>query len=165
MKTMRPPIPPDHLEIHQAKNEETYRDIVRIPEDLRLDSAGKTIDEGRICKIKTGSKTAYVIVRGVKNFELQGTPAHVHGRCIHMDEVTRQRLEVDKMHSARFELEPVDWWGQFRWAWSATEIGYRISSRLGLLGLVLGLIAFLPELVKWIGELATWIREHLQLVH
>ena len=162
---MRPTIPLDHLEIHQAKHEETYRDIVRIPEDLRIDSAGKRIDEGRICKIKTGPKTAYVIVRGVKNFELEGSPAHVHGRCIHMDEVTRQRLDVDKTRSARFDLEPVGWWGQFRWAWSATEIGYRVSSRLGLLGLVLGLVAFLPELIKWIGELANLIHEHLQAIH
>jgi hypothetical protein len=76
-----------------------------------------------------------------------------------MDEVTRKRLDIDKARSARFELEPVGWWGEFRWAWSATEIGYRIASRLGLLGLVLGIIAFLPELIKWLGELTRWIQE------
>jgi hypothetical protein len=70
-----------------------------------------------------------------------------------MDEVTRKRLDIDKVPSARFDLESVGWWGEFRWAWSATEIGYRIAARLGLLGLLLGLIAFLPELVKWVGEL------------
>jgi hypothetical protein len=158
---MQQPIPPDHLEIHQAKNEEAYRDIVRIPEDVRLDAAGARIDEGRICKLKTGSKTAYVIVRGVKNLELAKSPEHIHGRCIHMDEVTRKRLNVDKAGSAKFILEPVGWWGEFRWAWSATEIGYRVASRLGLLGLVLGIIAFLPELIRWTSELSRWIQEHL----
>jgi hypothetical protein len=57
---MHPTIPADHLEIHQTKKEEAYRDIVRIPEFDRLDTAGKQIDEGRICKIKTGPKMAYV---------------------------------------------------------------------------------------------------------
>jgi hypothetical protein len=158
---VRPPIPDDRLEIHQGKKEEVYRDIVRIPEAVRLDEAAGTICEGRICKITSGRKTAYVIVRGVKNFELEGSPAHEHGRCIHMDEATRKRLGVEETHSARFELEPCGWWGEFRWAWNATEIGYRISSRLGLLGLVLGLIALFPELVKWVAELSRWIAEHL----
>lgn len=157
---MRPQTPADPLEIHQAKSEEVYRDIVRIPEAVRLDEAGGTIDEGQICKIKSGRKTAYVIVRGVKNFELEGSPAHVHGRCIHMDEVTRQRLDLAKARSARFRLTPVGWWGGFRWAWNATEIGYRISSRLGLLGLILGLIALLPEVIKWAAELSKWTAEH-----
>lgn len=158
---MRPSTRNDQLEIHQAKNEEVYRDIVRIPEDVRLDSGGNKIDEGRICKIKTGPHTAYVIVRGVRNFDLQGSPAHVHGRCIHMDDATRRRLGVTDTHSARFELEPVGWYGELLWAWTATEIGYRISSRLGLLGLILGLIALSPELIKWIHELACILERNL----
>jgi hypothetical protein len=152
--------PSGHLEIHQAKNEEVYRDIVRIPENARLDSAGKKIDEGRICKIKSGSKTAYVIVRGVKNFDPQGSPEHVHDRCIHMDDATRARLGVNGKPSARFDLKPVGFTGQLIWAWNATEIGYRVSSRLGLIGLALGLIALFPELIKWTQELTLWVQQN-----
>jgi hypothetical protein len=63
-------IPFGHLEIHQAQIEEVYRDIVRVPESDRVDSHGRPIEEGRICKIKTGSKETYVIVRGAVSLSL-----------------------------------------------------------------------------------------------
>ncbi|MGC2742852.1 MAG: hypothetical protein WA672_06670 [Candidatus Angelobacter sp.] len=140
------------LEIHDAKKEEVYRDIIRIPEDDRRDTHGKVIDEGRICCIIVGEKSALLIVRGVASAEFSG---HVHGGCIHMDDVTRKRLSLEesRIKQAEFKITPVGIFGEFRWAWSATEIGYRISSRLALLGLVLGLIALalaLPEAFNWI---------------
>jgi hypothetical protein len=146
-----------HLEIHQGKLEEVYRDIVRLPEAIRLAPSRKVIEEGRICKIRTDSKTAYVIVRGVENYTVNG---HTHGRCIHMDAVTRKKLEVIGRESARFELTPVRWFGELRWAWNATEIGYRVASRLAIIGLVLGVIALvvtLPQIVELTQQFMRWL--------
>jgi len=158
-------IPFGHLEIHQAQIEEVYRDIVRVPESDRVDSHGQPIEEGRICKIKTGSKETYVIVRGVKNFVLERNPAHVHSQCIHMDDVTRKLLGISNTRSARFEITPVGSWGQLKWAWSATEISYRIASRLAVVGLALGLIALivsLPETLKLAQTVIQWIHQHIR---
>ena len=142
------------LDIHSAKAEEVYRDIVRIPENVRKDTNGQVIEEGRICRISSGGRHTLVILRGAKECQATHKPP-----CIHLDEVTRKRLSLPGSGLAQFELQPVGWFGEFLWAWNATEIGYRISSRLGLLGLALGIIAFvlaLPELCRMLAGLISW---------
>lgn len=104
-------------------------------------------------------------MRGVKNFALKRNLAHVHSQCIHMDDVTRKLLDISSTRSARFEITPVGWWGQLKWAWRATEISYRIASRLAVVGLALGLVALivsLPETLKLAQEVIQWIHQHIR---
>lgn len=141
------------LEIHSAQQGEVYRDLVRIPESERRDQRGWIVDEGKVCRIQVNGRSTLVVLRGTATAEFVN---HNHRACIHMDEVTRRHLRLENSmlgEAAEFEITPLGRFGEFRWAWNATEIGYRISSRLALLGLLLGVISIvlaIPELVNWI---------------
>lgn len=122
------------LRVHQAAKEDVYRDIVRIPEQYRLDAKGKIVPEGAICKISTSDKTAHCIVRGAQNSSLPE---------IFIDERSRNLLGISQGDDVDFEIKTVGFWGQFWWAWNASDPAYRIAARLSLLSVVLGLIGLL----------------------
>jgi len=149
------------LRVHKLPEKDVYRDLVRIPEKHRIDRRQRTIKEGRVCHLSVETASRFVVVRGVKAID----DHRCTDPCIHLDDVTRDYLNVEHEKVYDFRLTPRHWWGELRWAWNSPEIGYRISSRLAVVGVVLGGLGFLsalPELVKWASNVyfhikALWI--------
>jgi hypothetical protein len=66
---------------------------------------------------------------------------------IGIDEVTRKELKLKTDQPVDFSIQKVWWWGQFRWAWSASNPAYRISARLALLSVILGALGLILGIV------------------
>lgn len=120
-----------NLEVRSADREDVYRDIARIPESHRVDTRGRTIPEGSVCVLRVGSHRAYALVRGL------GDSAKSE---IRMDERLRNLLEVNVGNEIEVEVKTVGICGQIRWAWTASDPGYRVAARLSVLSVVLGLL-------------------------
>ncbi|MFH1702832.1 MAG: hypothetical protein ABIB41_05295 [Nitrospirota bacterium] len=130
------------LKVMQAAREDVYRDIVRVPEQYRLDADGKVVPEGFVCKICTPNKSAYTILRGCGNSsEL----------LIYMDERLRNCLSLKKGDEVEVRFETAGFWGQFRWAWNASDPAYRVAARMGLLSVALGLLGLVLGLLSLRG--------------
>jgi hypothetical protein len=135
------------LKVCRLCEEDVYKDMVRIPEVYRLDKNGKTIEESTVCWIRGAPHVSVAVLRGYQKCPVSPE--------IHMDERTRSRLgvKVDELHE--FEFETAGLWGELVWAWKASETGYRVASRLAVIGLILGILAFIPvlcDLIKWLFE-------------
>lgn len=132
------------LTVVKAKEEEVYRDIVRVPEAQRTDRNGRMIKEGEICEISGNHRKAFAILRGNE----QSTAPNIL-----MDERTRNALCVCLNQKYEFQFTQVSLWGQARWAWSASDIGYRVATRIAIVALVLGILGFIPTfflLMRWV---------------
>lgn len=127
------------LKVRRLPDDDTYKDIVRIAEVHRVDKDGETIEESTVCWIGGSPHSALAVLRGYQDSDRAE---------IHMDDRTRSRLGVrlDEVHE--FDFRRAGLWGQLRWAWNASETGYRVASRLAVVGLILGVLAFLPILVE-----------------
>jgi hypothetical protein len=134
------------LEVHQLSASEVYRDIVRVNEGYRIDRRGKGIKEGRICLIKANGRQCFAILRGYQD---NSNPE------IRMDDYTRGsgKLGLKLNHPYEFEFRHLRFLGTLRWAWSATEIGYQVSARLAVLGLLAGVSGILPEIFRKLSGL------------
>jgi len=131
------------LEVHQLREEEVHKDMVRIPEVHRRDIRGERVKESSICRITVdGSQSTLVSVRG-----LQGESRP----WIRMDEKTRLDLGITEQKECDFQLEAVGWWGQFMWAWGASDPTPRIAARMGLLSLGLGALGFVTGITSSCG--------------
>ena len=128
------------LLVRPANREDIYKDIARVPEPYRLDSRGLTIREGSVCKVSAGSRHSFVLLRGL----LDSGDA-----VICLDERKRNELGLNSGDSADLKLKKVGLWGEFRWAWHASDPAYRVSARLGLLSLVLGAIGLILGLMSF----------------
>lgn len=137
------------LKVCQIEEADVYKDIVRIPELHRTDREGKPIEESTVCWINGTPQRSVAVLRGYQK------SANAE---IHMDERTRNRLGVQLDHSYDFRFKKAGFCGQLKWAWKASETGYRVASRLGVIGLIVGLLAFIPVLVDWIKALVCWLR-------
>lgn len=122
------------LHVQMAALEDIYKDMARIPEAHRRDRAGRTIIEGSVCKLSSGSRSTYVLLRGCQK---------TTEPFIFLDERKRNQLGLSNGDSIAFEITPVGLWGQFLWAWRASDPAYRISARMAVLSLVLGTIGLL----------------------
>lgn len=128
------------------------KDIVRIPETHRTDKNGNTIEESTVCGVSGTPKTSFVVLRGYQD----STEAEIH-----MDDSTRIRLGVKLYETYDFQFKPARFYGQLRWAWKASETGYRVASRLGIAGFMLGVLSLLlalPPIVDWIKDLICRLR-------
>lgn len=132
----------DKLKIIQAAKEDVYRDIIRIPEEHRLDINGKVVPEGSVCKICAADKSIYVIVRGCSD---------VTEPVVYIDERIRNSLSLQKGDEVEMSLCPAGFWGQFWWAWTASDPAYRIAARMGLLSVVLGFLGLVLGLLSLRG--------------
>jgi hypothetical protein len=141
------------LEVRSLSNEDVYKDLVRIPENFRKDKDGKTIEESTVCWIHGAPRVSLAVLRGYQK--------QPNGPEIHMDDRTRNRLGVHLGESYEFEFKVAGLWGELKWAWRASETGYRVASRLAIVGLILGLLAFLP--VFW--DLLNWLMKQLVKIH
>jgi len=132
------------LTVRQLPIDDVYKDIVRIPEIYRIDLRGNTIEESTACWIEGALHPSVAVLRG---YQISNKPE------IHMDERTRNRLgiQLDEVHDFRFRRAGL--WGQLVWAWEASETGYRVASRLAVIGLILGVLAFIPVLTDWTKSL------------
>jgi hypothetical protein len=146
------------LEVRPISEEDVYKDIVQVPEVHRTDKNGKTIEESTPCWIGGTPRSSVAVLRGYQ----QSAKAEIH-----MDEKTRNRLGGIKIgESYDFTFTPAGLPGQLRWAWNASETGYRVASRLAVIGLILGLLAFVPVLVEWVKRLwALFLPESSNLNH
>jgi hypothetical protein len=127
-------------ENYPIEEEDVYKDIVRIPEVHRIDRNGKPIEESTVCWIYGTPHRSIAVLRGYqKSINAE----------IYMDERTRNRLGVKAGESYEFRFKRARLWGQLIWAWKASETGYRVASRLAVIGLILGLLAFIPVLIDW----------------
>lgn len=128
------------LVVRKASKDETYQDMVRIPEDSRKDWTGKPVDEGEICSIaldRAGGRSTLVIVRGVSSPEATGV--------IQIDEVTRRRIgltkeDVENQEALPFVIQRAGTLGQIRWAWTASNPSYRVPARVAVLSAALTVI-------------------------
>jgi hypothetical protein len=137
------------LRVLPIADRDVYKDIVRIPEAHRVDKKGKTIEEATVCWVHGTPKKHVVTVRG---FQLSSAPE------IRMDDRSRGRLGVRSGESYPFEFTRAGICGQLWWAWSASETGYKVASRLALIGLLLGVLAFIPILQDWLKGLWEWAK-------
>jgi hypothetical protein len=126
------------LEVANAHYTDVYKDMARVLDAYRLDAKGAVIPEGRTCKVYVGSESIFLSLRGHNDHK---NPA------IHIDEKTRTALGVQIHDQVDFTFHQVGWWGQFRWAWNASDPAYRIAARLGFVSLILGVIGLLLGII------------------
>jgi hypothetical protein len=126
------------LTVQEVDKEDVYKDIVRVPEKHRLDVDGHLVREGSVCRVATSGKWVYAIVRGCGKSEEQ---------IIKIDGRLRDDLGVTPDSTVEVTLTVQGWWGQFWWAWDASDAAYRIAARMGLLSVLLGLAGFLLGLI------------------
>jgi hypothetical protein len=67
---------------------------------------------------------------------------------VRMDERLRNLLRVSVGDKIDVAVSKVGLYGQFRWAWSASDPAYRVAARLALLSVVLGLLGAALGLVS-----------------
>ena len=132
------------FDVRAARRSDIYRDIARVPELYRIDSAGKPIPEGRICKVTVGTKSVLLSLRGQQS---HSDPA------IHLDDVTRTKLGVELGTQVCFQFRQVGWLGQFLWAWRATDPGYRIAARVAAISVALSFVGLIAGVI---GIFLTW---------
>ncbi len=132
------------LKVRQIPDEDVYKDMVRIAEVYRIDKDGDPIEESTVCWIDGTPQSTVAVLRGYQ----KSADAEIH-----MDERTRHRLgvQIDETHEFAFRRAGI--WGQLRWAWDASETGYRVASRLAVIGFILGLLAFIPVLKDLVASL------------
>ncbi|MFA5858178.1 MAG: hypothetical protein WC955_03850 [Elusimicrobiota bacterium] len=128
------------LKVRQAYEKDIYRDTIRIPEQHRLDQRGTLITEGTVCQVKVNSKKIYAILRGDNN----NSAAELK-----IDERLRNRLGLNINDDVDFVLIKSGFWGEFMWAWDASDPAYRVSARLGLSSVLLGILALCISLVQF----------------
>ena len=130
------------LKVQQAAREDVYRDIVRVSERYRGDIHGVIVPEGSVCRIVAPGGAAYGILRGLGNLSEP---------VINMDERLRNLLHLNDGDEVDFQFTTAGFWGQFRWAWSASDPAYRVAARLALLSVVLGAVGLVLGLFSLRG--------------
>ncbi len=130
------------LRVAPADRDDVYRDIVRVSELYRVDSKGRTVPEGSVCRISIGARSAFGLVRGVSGLG-HGTAEPV----VHIDERLRNALGVAVGDDVQLGFSKT-WLAELRWAWGSSDPAYRAMARLavlsvelGIVGLALGLVA------------------------
>jgi hypothetical protein len=126
-----------NLEVLTANNDDVYRDVARVPQKHR-----GAIKEGTLCKISCGSRAAFLAVRGSQNHS---------DATIKLDEKTRIELGIELAKSYDFSIMPLNFCGQYRALWHASDPHDRFAMRLslisfalGIIGIVLGVVSVVP---------------------
>ena len=118
--------------------EDTYKDVARIPWRHRLDKHGTSIQEGRICKVSVNGRSKLLSLRGM---------IKTNEEVVFIDGATRDVLGVKVSTNYDFKFKEVRLWGQFLWAWRASDPIYRIAAQLGLISVILGIAGLLLGLI------------------
>lgn len=133
------------LEVHQLRQEDVYKDIIRVNEVHRINKREETIKEGRVCLVRANGRKCFAILRGYQD---SVSPQ------IRIDDYIRgkEKLDLQLGKSYEFAFEEVSSIGRLRWAWNATEMGYQIASRIALVSFIMGIIGLLfgiTGLINW----------------
>jgi|SRR3989344_5014844 len=128
------------LEVHQARNGEILKDLVRVSEKKRISRTGNKIKANSVCKISSPSTggSVFAVLRGLEQFGEEN--------FIRMDEYLREDLCIEFGERYEFVFE-TKWWYRFVWPWGATDPGYKISSKIALISLGLGIISVILGLI------------------
>jgi hypothetical protein len=118
------------LKVHQIESGEKYKDTVRVSQSYfqRPHDQSPLIEKNRVYRMVVKGKSILVAMRGS------------YRSGIAMDQVTRGKLGIRAEEEYEFEFYRAGLFGEFLWAWKATEPAYRIATRLGAVSLFLGLI-------------------------
>jgi hypothetical protein len=131
---MKEQIKPVELLVTKAKSEDVLHDIVRL--DLTYRPFARA---GRVIRIRHDSKSVLAIARGHPSENTSD---------ISLDSELRRRLGLEANQRATFTFEKAGFWGEFIWAWSATNAVPRIAARLALLSLVLGIFGLVSGVIS-----------------
>lgn len=123
-----------HFEIRQARQEDVFKDIVRVNENYR-----SGIDAGLVCKITHMNVCCYAIVRGTLD---DGVAA------IEIDERLRDKLLVKVGHHANLTIAKATWFGEQVWAYGASDPAYRVATRLALISFALGIVGLILGVIS-----------------
>lgn len=117
------------LSVKRAHNEDLFGDRFRLNYMYRRDERGALICASSVCWIGVGRRRALAVAKGL--------PA-TDGAVIRIDESLRRKLQLKEGESADFTFRRAGLISELRWAWSASNPGYRMASRLAAVSLVLG---------------------------
>lgn len=127
------------IKVRSAASDDVYKDIIHIPESCRHDAYGHVIPEGTVCKVAYRGRATFALVRGSGNSS---------EKEIRIDERLRNLLGFSINEEVDLQLKKVGLWGQFRWAWNASDPAYRVAARMGGLSVILGLTGLLLGLLS-----------------
>jgi hypothetical protein len=71
---------------------------------------------------------------------------------IHMDERLRNLLSITKGAKVEIQFAPAGLWGEFLWAWNASDPAYRVAAKLALLSVALGVVGLLIGGLSFVGS-------------
>lgn len=142
------------LEVHQLSASEVYRDIVRVNEAHRTDKRMERIKEGKVCLVRANGRECLAILRGYQDSS---------DSEIRMDDYTRgpDKLNLKVNHSYEFEFTQVRFLGTLRWAWTASEMGYQIASRIAIISFLMGLVGLVLGVDwHWVWSVLRSLTDH-----
>jgi hypothetical protein len=134
------------LTVRQLRYSDVYRDIIRVNKTYRTDERNKDkpLKEGqvyliRVRETKDGRVRERKCLAVLRGYEASAEPE------IRMDDFTRgeDRLDVKWGEPYDFEFKKVWLIGRLRWAWNASEMGYRVASQIAIVSFFLGLWSLL----------------------
>lgn len=134
-----------NFEIRKAKYNEVHTDTIRVFQDKRryYSSGGEIIKSGSLCKVRdvTTGEFVYAILRGLELDEKE---------YIKIDESLRQKLGINTEENEKiihqFTFHKTSFFEKLYWMWSTTDYGYRISSKIAIISLVLGVLSIFNPL-------------------
>jgi hypothetical protein len=139
----------ERLKVKRLHAEDTWKDIVRIPEKHRNDYRGNHVKRGEICCLTSGKLSKWVVVHGVKTDDA----------VIRMDLNVRLALELEKEQDYDFSLKKLGWLKRLWFPWRASDPIYRSPAQLGLIALILGILSL------FIGLVPIWDEHHKPAKH
>jgi len=127
----------EHLEVKQVEKDDVFGDLARLHSSHR-----PGILAGQVCRIEVANSTIFAVARNTRGNE-RGT--------IYLDDALRSRLGVKDGMSYDFKVSKAGWYGQFVWAWTASNAVNRVAARLGVLSVLLGALGLM------LGVLSVWL--------
>lgn len=110
------------LTVKEVPKGDVLADVVRVHHAHRAFAK-----PGDVVLVKIGIKKTYANVR-----------PHDKKNEVCFDWATREKLGIEPDQEVNIVLKKASWWGEFRWAWGATDAMPRVAARLGLISLILG---------------------------
>jgi hypothetical protein len=132
-----------------AAADDVYKGVVRIAQADR-----GSLKTGRLYKFKCTSGSGSFILRGLSPDQ----KGHIR-----LDQDTRDSLGISKgSPEVEFEIWKTNFADEVVWAWTSSDVGYRVATRLAIATFVLGL--FLSPLVSLIHPISfiQWVCEKLR---
>lgn len=129
-----------------AAADDVYKGVVRIAQADR-----GPLKTGRLYKFKCKSGTGSFVLRGLSPDD----KGHIR-----LDQDTRDCLGIPKgSGEINFEIRETNFFDEVVSAWTSSDTGYRVATRLAIATFLLGLA--IPLLPSGIQRLGQWLCEHL----